>query len=52
MRLRKVVAIFGSAIVFLIVLMVYTTMDLTLYPSRKDKFIREEYQAVSLTTAG
>lgn len=46
MRVRRAVTIFGSVLLFLSFLMVYLTMDMTLFPNQRDS-IKEEYKDVS-----
>lgn len=46
MRLKKVMAIFGSIMIGLIVLMIYAAKDLTGFPSRKSSLL-EDYRDVS-----
>lgn len=46
MRLKKVVAVFGSLILLLIIFMIYSTKDLTVFPNRKSS-IDQDFQDVS-----
>lgn len=47
MRLKKAVVIFGSIMIGLIVIMMYTAKDLTGFPSRKSSVL-QDYQDVSI----
>lgn len=47
MRLKKAVVIFGSIMIGLIVLMIYTAKDLTVFPSRKSS-VYQDYHDVSI----
>lgn len=46
MRLKKIVAIFGSLILILIIFMIYSAKDLTGFPNRKSS-IDQDFQDVS-----